>query len=92
VIASLLGFFGTKAAFVPLAVSIAKIIPGIGTVSAIASMSILGASSTYAIGKVFIQHFESGGTFLNFNPDEKEIHTRFKRYFDEGREIASKMK
>jgi len=32
------------------------------------SMSVLGGASTYAIGKVFIQHFESGGTFLTFEP------------------------
>jgi len=30
----------------------------------------LSAGSTYAIGKVFIQHFASGGSLLNFNPHD----------------------
>ncbi len=28
------------------------------------------AASTYAVGKIFVQHFESGGTVLSFNPDK----------------------
>ena len=91
VIASLLSFFGTKVALVPLTANIAKIIPGIGTASALASMSILSGYSTYIMGKVFIHHFESGGTFLDFNPDEKEIQARLQRYFDEGKKMALKM-
>lgn len=46
--------------------SIAKVVPFIGTIS----MSLFGGASTYAIGKVFIQHFESGGTFLTFDPEQ----------------------
>ncbi len=29
---------------------------------------VLPAATTYSLGKVFIRHFESGGTFLNFDP------------------------
>ena len=37
-------------------------------------MPVLSAGATYAIGKAFIQHFESGGTLLDFNPpDYKEF-------------------
>jgi uncharacterized protein (DUF697 family) len=46
-----------------------KVIPIIGqTVGALALPALAGAS-TYAVGKVFVQHFESGGTFRNFDPD-----------------------
>jgi hypothetical protein len=31
---------------------------------------VLSAGATYAIGKAFIQHFESGGTLLDFNPPD----------------------
>jgi hypothetical protein len=31
-------------------------------------MALLGGASTYAVGRVFIQHFESGGTLLTFDP------------------------
>lgn len=51
-------------------------VPPAGLVGA----SALGAAMTYALGKVFVQHFESGGTFLNLDPDEvrdyytEEVH------------------
>jgi hypothetical protein len=31
-------------------------------------MPAVAAASTWATGKVFIRHFESGGTFLDFDP------------------------
>ena len=34
------------------------------------SMPALSAGATYVIGKVFIQHFASGGTLLDFNPPD----------------------
>jgi hypothetical protein len=33
-------------------------------------MPALSAGATFAIGKVFIQHFASGGTLLDFNPPD----------------------
>ena len=51
-------------------VSSTKSIPFYGQITGAISMSILGGASTYAIGKVFIQHFESGGTFLTFEPQK----------------------
>jgi hypothetical protein len=33
-------------------------------------MPVLSAGATFAIGKAFIQHFESGGTLLDFNPPD----------------------
>ena len=32
------------------------------------STSGLGAATTYAVGKVFVLHFEAGGTLLDFDP------------------------
>ncbi len=45
-----------------------KSVPFYGQAAGMISMSLLGGASTYAVGKVFIQHFESGGTFLTFDP------------------------
>jgi len=50
--------------------SLTKLIPIVGMVSASAA----GAASTYAVGKVFVQHFESGGTFLTFDPSKVRQH------------------
>ena len=47
-----------------------KLIPGVGTIIAWATMPAFSAGATYLIGKVFIQHFASGGTLLDFNPPD----------------------
>jgi uncharacterized protein (DUF697 family) len=47
-----------------------KAIPVIGTALGTLTMSGVSAGATYAIGKVFIQHFASGGTLLDFNPPD----------------------
>lgn len=44
-----------------------KLMPVIGTLSLISMPAVSGAL-TYAVGRVFIQHFASGGTFLDFDP------------------------
>jgi hypothetical protein len=33
-------------------------------------MPVFSAGATWVIGKVFIQHFASGGTLLDFNPPD----------------------
>jgi uncharacterized protein (DUF697 family) len=50
--------------------SVMKGIPGIGTVIGTVTMPVISAGATYVIGKVFIQHFASGGTLLDFNPPD----------------------
>jgi uncharacterized protein (DUF697 family) len=54
--------------------SLIKGIPIIGTTVGVITMPALSAGATYIIGKVFIQHFASGGTLLDFNaPDYREF-------------------
>ena len=50
------------------AVSIVKSVPVVGMAISAIVMPALSAGATYAIGMVFIQHFASGGTLLDFNP------------------------
>lgn len=85
-IASLLGGVVTTTTAMPLA-SVVKIIPFVGSVSGFLSVAILGGATTYAVGKVFIQHFESGGTFLDFEPEKVKEH--FKSLFEEGQKFAA---
>jgi len=47
-----------------------KTIPLLGQACAVLTMPVSGGAATYALGMVFIQHFSSGGTFLNFDPDQ----------------------
>ena len=52
-----------------------------------AAMAVISGAATWALGKVFIQHFESGGTFLDLNPDK--VREYFKAQFEEGRKMAA---
>jgi uncharacterized protein (DUF697 family) len=52
------------------AASALKSVPLLGMVASAFVMPVLSAGATYAIGKAFIQHFESGGTLLDFNPPD----------------------
>ncbi len=69
--------------------SVLKMIPLIGSVVGGVSMSLFSGAATYAIGKVFIQHFEAGGTFLDFDPIK--VKEYFYSKFEEGKEIAKEM-
>ncbi len=53
-------------------------------------MPATAGSMTYAVGRVFLQHFESGGTFLNFNPEEVKEH--YARLFEEGKKVVAEVK
>jgi uncharacterized protein (DUF697 family) len=50
--------------------SLTKGIPVLGTLIGGLTMPVFSAADTYVIGKVFIQHFASGGTLLDFNPPD----------------------
>ena len=67
-----------------------KIIPGVGSVLGGVTLAILSGASTFALGEVFKKHFETGGTFLDFDPE------RLKKYYDEkfekGKELAQELK
>jgi uncharacterized protein (DUF697 family) len=54
--------------------SFIKGIPLVGPVLGIFTSPAFGSASTYAVGKVFIQHFASGGTFLDFDPEKVRDH------------------
>jgi uncharacterized protein (DUF697 family) len=51
------------------------------------TMPVFAGASTYALGKVFIQHFESGGTFLDFEP--AKVRAYFKQQFTRGRDLST---
>jgi predicted flap endonuclease-1-like 5' DNA nuclease/uncharacterized protein (DUF697 family) len=64
-LASLLS--GASATLVARALaSVSKAVPGLGSLVG-GSAAVSFASVTYAVGAIFIQHFESGGTLLDFN-------------------------
>jgi len=88
-IVSLLGGVMPTSAAMTLA-SLAKAVPGLGTATGIISVSAIGGATTYAIGSVFMQHFESGGTLLDFDP--KKMRDYFSSKLEEGKEVATDLK
>ena len=65
------------------AASMLKTVPIAGMLASAFVMPALSAGATYAIGKVFIQHFASGGTLLDFNPpDYREFIKSQKELWD----------
>lgn len=54
-----------------------KLIPGVGSVVGGITSAVLSGATTYAIGHVFIRHFENGGTIVDFSPSD------YKAYYDE---------
>src|SRR5436190_10205945 len=50
--------------------SLVKSFPGLGTAVGALTMPVFSAGATWVIGRVFIQHFASGGTLLDFNPPD----------------------
>lgn len=69
-VATLLGTLATAGLVAPVAFTTLKVVPGLGSIAGGVSMGALGAAATYAIGKVFVNHFEGGGTLANFDVDK----------------------
>lgn len=61
-----------------------KVVPVMGTVLGMVSMAALGAAASYAIGKVFVRHFEKGGSLESFSAEavKDELEAEFTRAKD----------
>lgn len=90
VVASLVGSIGSAAVGRGIFCSVLKAVPVIGTIGGLISVPIVAGASTYALGKVFVSHFESGGTLLDFNPEP--VREFFEAKFREGQQVARDMK
>jgi len=66
--------------------SLLKMVPVIGINGVVVSMAALAGALTYAVGKVFVQHFETGGTLLDF--DSSKVEAFFKKKLEEGRKVV----
>jgi uncharacterized protein (DUF697 family) len=58
------------------AISALKFVPIIGQITGVLLVPALAAASTIALGRVFVQHFEAGGTLLDFDPEKMKAHFR----------------
>lgn len=90
IITSLLGSIVPNSLSAGFLGSAFKLIPFFGWYAGSVSMAVFSGAATYAIGKVFIQHFASGGTFLEFNPEI--MRNYFKEEFEKGKAKVKEMK
>ncbi|MEY3422382.1 MAG: hypothetical protein RIR48_2689 [Bacteroidota bacterium] len=67
-----------------------KFIPGVGSILGGVTMAALSGASTYALGEVFKKHFETGGTFLDFDP--QRLKNYYNEKFEKGKEVAEEMR
>jgi len=74
----------------PLFAGLSKMIPVVGSTIGAVTLPLAAGASTYAVGKVFIQHFESGGTFLTFDP--KSVRAYYEEQFKAGKVVAAEAK
>lgn len=70
--------------------SLIKCIPVIGQTTGAVTMPVIAGAITYAIYKVFVQHFESGGTFLDLDP--AKVKAYFTEQFTRGKKVAADLK
>lgn len=73
-----------------VAVSLTKIIPGFGWMLGMAALPVISGGSTYATGRVFLKHFENGGSL--FDLDHEQMRDYYKEQFEKGKELAAKAK
>jgi uncharacterized protein (DUF697 family) len=70
--------------------SVVKLIPVVGTLVGGISNSIFAGASTYALGEVFKRHFDTGGTFLDF--DVSRLSKIYNEKFEKGKKVAEEWK
>ena len=74
IVAALIGGLAGTSLGYGLGRTLLKAVPVFGPVLGGFSMSAMGGAVTWAVGRVFMQHFASGGTLLDFDPDKMRQH------------------
>jgi uncharacterized protein (DUF697 family) len=88
IIGALLGGIGSVTA-AGLMFSALKFIPIIGQTAGAVTLPLTAGAATYATGRVFIQHFASGGTLLDLDPAKMREYFR-KEFQDAKATLATK--
>lgn len=63
--------------------ALAKAVPLVGPILGVAMVPGMYSAATYAVGRVFVSHFEAGGTFLDFDP--KKMRAFFVAEFEKAK-------
>lgn len=87
IVVALLGAYTSTAAASTAAAGLAKFLPGLGAVIGVVTLPLVAGAITYAVGKIFIQHLESGGTFLSLKA--ADVQAGFLREVEKGKQVVS---
>lgn len=90
VISALVAGVGTKSIATGTFGSLVKLIPVIGSVVGAVTYPAVAGATTFALGQVFVRHYESGGTLLTL--ETAPVKDYFKEQYNEGKERASNIK
>ena len=77
----------TGSTFARIGASLVKAVPGIGTVIGGISMSLMSGTSTYAVGQVVKNHFDSKGSLLGI--DIGKAKKAYAEAFERGKKVVS---
>jgi len=83
IIGSLLLSIGGVSIGAAVGVSLLKFVPIVGAAFGTVSIPIVAGAITHSLGKIFIKHFEAGGTFLDFETDK--MREFFREEFDKAK-------
>lgn len=70
-----------------------RFVPVVGQLFGLAILPAFAAASTFALGRVFTKHFESGGTFLDFDmkKGKAEYSAELEKAKDEAKAMAAEL-
>lgn len=90
IISSLVGGLGASAMARASFGSLVKFVPLVGPLAGAVAMPIFAGATTYAVGKIFIRHFEGGGSIFDFSAER--VRKDFLDLYKDGRDVASSLK
>lgn len=90
IIASLAGGVVGYGAGIAVAVSLTKLIPGVGWMLGMVSLPVLAGATTFAVGRVFVKHYENGGDIFDLSTEAMRDY--YKQQFEKGKALAAKVK
>lgn len=70
-----------------LVTSAVKAVPFVGQLTGALTMPAINAAATYAIGRTFKMHFETGGSMLSF--DAGKVRNYFEQQLKEGKDVIA---
>jgi uncharacterized protein (DUF697 family) len=86
-IVALVGGVGGPWAGAVVGISLAKLIPVVGWAAGVVAMPAVVGASTYAIGHVFLRHFQEGGSIYDISTEK--VRGYYKEQFAKGKTVAA---